>query len=143
MLSSVERRTNINIFLSACKDKTMQVKTLFKNAGSIEKMGTKDWEELLKTLQSFSKKMEANSQKKGQRVPGFILTEKAIKSLIDQSNRETNSHGNYELYASPYQQSSNAKELYSRYNMVSYLNDLTLITPGGKKASPLSKYQKK
>ena len=96
---------------------------MFKNAGAIEKMGTKDWEELLKTLQSFSRKMEANSLKKGQtqRVPGFTLTVKAIKSLKDQSNSEDNSRGNYELYASPYQQTSNTKELYDRYNMVSYV----------------------
>ena len=125
---SFERRKNINIFLSACKDKTIKVKTLFKNASGIEKLERKDWEELLKTLQSFSKKMEANSleNRQTQSVPGFILNERSVKSLIRDAKHENNPGNNYALYGSPYQELTDSKDLYDRYNMVSRANFVNL-----------------
>ena len=113
----MERKTNINIFLSACKE--LGVRSPLKNADAIENLEIKNWTEMLKTLYSFSKKVEKN------RVgSGFKLDDKSIKDLIDTAKRATIT-GEYndcnEIYGSPYQDTLNPKDLDDRYNLVSWI----------------------
>ena len=112
----MERNTNINIFLSACKK--LGVKSLLKNADAIEKLEMQNWTELLKTLQSFSKKVEKNNNRLG-----FKLEERGIKDLIDKAKHATitgeYNDSNVEIYGSPYQETLNPKDLDDRYNLVS------------------------
>ena len=112
IIFSVERKTNINIFLSACRKSG--VRSSFKNSDAIEKLDITDWAELLKTLQSLSRKVETHTNR-----PSFRLDDKAIRNLIDQAKQSDYSDANYEIYGSPYQQTSNTEELYDRYNRVS------------------------
>ena len=111
------------MFLTACKDRKMKVQTSFKTANVIEKMGMKDWEELLKTLQSFSKKMESNAIKKGtgKIVRGFVLSEKSVKDLVAEAKREESGYADaeYEIYGSPYRETPNSQDLYAEFNSVS------------------------
>ena len=126
----MERRTNISIFLSACKE--LKVKVKFKNADPsdiIEKLDTKDWKPFLDILESFSEKFEAQLAKlwtDGNIVRSFKLDTKKIKALIDKAEKlkleQANTNGIYggQLYTSPYQRSSNTKEMYSIYGTVRY-----------------------
>ena len=60
----------------------------------------KEWEELLKTLQSFSKKMESNAIKKGtgKIVRGFVCSENSIKALVAEAKRELGERDSSDLY---------------------------------------------
>ena len=92
----------------------MGVGSRIKNADAIEKLDQKNWTELLKTLQSFSKKVEKLTNR-----PSFTLEEKVIKDLIDRAKHATTTHeydeANYEVYGSPFQQTLNTKDLYDIY----------------------------
>ena len=99
----------------------MKVQTSFKTPNAIEKMGIKDWEELLKTLQSFSKKMEANFIKKGHGriVRAFSMSATAVKSLLEEGKRGQSCYtpGEYEIYGSPYPEDlPNSSDLYSKHS---------------------------
>ena len=120
----MERKTNIRIFLSACKELKVRVK--FKSSDptdTIERLDVPDWKALLDTLESFSEKFEAQLAKiwnQGNIVRAFKLDSKKIKALIENSKSATGSsiYGQ-ELYRSPYQQSSNTRDIYSTYGTVS------------------------
>ena len=112
IIFSVEKKMNINLFLSACRK--LDVGSKLKNAEAIEKLDIKNWTEFLKTLQSFSKKMRKMNNR-----ASFILDEKAIKDLIDRAKHATTTNeydeANSEIYGSPFQQTLNTKDLYNIY----------------------------
>ena len=102
----------------------MKVSTSFKNPSQVEKINTeKEWEDLLKTLMSYSKRMENNAIKTGQRkiIRGFTLSDKSIKTLAQEvvSRQSVYIPGDYELYASPYEETLNSNEIYDKYGKVS------------------------
>ena len=105
----MEKKININLFLSACRK--LDVGSKFKSADALEKLEIKNWPELLKTLQSFSKKMKKVTNR-----ASIILDERLIKDLMDRAKHATTTHeydlANYEIYGSPFQQTLNTKDLY-------------------------------
>jgi hypothetical protein len=101
----------------------MKVSTHFKTPSAIEKMGVDEWAELLKTLQTFSKRMENNSIKKGREsriIRGLTLPDKSIKALVEEGRNEESlySPGENNIYGSPYEETPTSTELYDRYNQV-------------------------
>ena len=89
-------------------------------------MGVDDWQDLLKTLQAFSKKMENNSIKKGREsriIRGLTLTDKAMKSLVEDGKNDESIYGPGEnnIYGSPYEETPTSTQLYDRYNQVKRL----------------------
>ena len=90
----------------------MRVTTSFNEPGQIEKINTeKAWEDLIKTLISFSNGMENNALKTNQRrgftiVRGFTLSDKSIKRLAQEfvSRQSVYEPGEYEIYGSPYEE---------------------------------------
>ena len=102
------------------------MKTWFKHPVDIEKLETQNWEKLLTTLESFSVKVEKNAKDKGHHrvIQSFKLDARAIKELLDTAKRAASRasylDANCEIYGSPYQKTPSTKELYDRYNLVSY-----------------------
>ena len=102
----------------------MKISSSFKDPSQIEKINTeKGWEDLLKTLMAFSKRMESNAMKTNQRkiIRGFTLSDKSIKQLAKEvvSRQSIYNPGDYEIYASPYQETpSGPNAIYVRYGQV-------------------------
>ena len=109
----------------------MRVTTLFNEPGQIEKINTeKAWEDLIKMLILFSKRMENNAFERlrhnanpNQRkvVRGFTLTDKSIKMLAQEfvSRQSIYKAGEYEIYGSPYEETPcGPNDIYDMYGKV-------------------------
>ena len=111
----------------------MKISTSFKEPDQIEKINTqKAWEDLIKMLILFSKRIENNAFERlrhnanpNQRkvIRAFTLTDKSIKMLAQEfvSRQSIYKAGEYEIYGSPYEDSG-PNDIYDLYGRVCNFN---------------------
>ena len=131
--SSVERKMNIGIFISACAQ--LNIRPLLK-VETVERMAAKDWETILDILQSMSKRME-------KLFPGeiegnaFELDKSSVKALIEGAQNPNaadmaSTDTAYELYKSPYRKTATLRvsdmlEVIACHNMVLLCSYIVLL----------------
>ena len=121
----MERIKNIKIFISACGQ--LKVNSRLTES-DIERLKPEDWEEIVKTIQLFSNKVEKNyPQDVTKKSFNIHLTnlKLSINQLINEWNElkldDTQSDYVYddEVYLSPYEDSIfNFEDMYDMYDMV-------------------------
>ena len=102
---SYQKKTNIDIFLSACKD--IKVKTHLKY-DKIEQLDEDNWMEMLQTLQSLAKKTQTRRQDSSGNFDSFKLDGTAVKQMIAKAKipsieSDDASQENYGIYGSVYE----------------------------------------